>query len=136
MFATNSAAAYAKVGVETNVSTADPHSLILMLFDGALLAINSAAVAIENKDIPTKIKQITKAIEIITMGLHASLDSSGGELSERLGALYDYMSTRLVIANAQNNTAPLTEVSGLLRELREAWEQIGGVVKQGATQEA
>lgn len=125
MFAPHSAAAYAKIGVETNVSTADPHKLVLMLFDGALLSVNTAAAAIESKDTQTKIKHITKAIEIISMGLQASLDAeSGGELAERLNALYEYMCIRLTLANAQNNTAPLVEVAGLLRDLRDAWSQI------------
>jgi flagellar protein FliS len=38
----NSAQAYARVGVETGVAAANPHQLILMLFDGALLAIAKA----------------------------------------------------------------------------------------------
>lgn len=134
MFAMKSASAYATVGVETGVSTADPHKLILMLFDGALLSINSAAVAIESKDVPTKIKCITKAIEIISMGLQASLDKeSGGDLAERLDALYEYMTVRLVLANAQSSTAPLVEVAGLLRELREAWAEIADAVRQNTS---
>ncbi|MDP5240683.1 flagellar export chaperone FliS [Uliginosibacterium sp. 31-16] len=137
MFARNSAATYAKVGIETNVSSADPHQLILMLFDGALLSVNSAAAAIEGKDNPAKIRHITKAIEIITMGLKASLDSSGGELTDRLSALYDYMGVRLALANAQSNVAPLIEVSGLLRDLREAWAQISDATRdEKMTQEA
>lgn len=125
MFAPTSAAAYSKVSVETNISTADPHQLILMLFDGAILAINSAAIAMENKDIETKVKNIGKAIEIITFGLKASLDANvEGELPDRLAALYDYMSGRLAHANAHNTSAPLTEVVGLLRDLREAWASI------------
>lgn len=136
MFARQSAAAYARIGVQTNVATADPHQLILMLFDGALLSINSAAVALEAKDIPAKIKHITKAIEIIGMGLKASLDlSAGGELAERLDALYDYMSNRLVYANAFNTDAPLTEVAGLLRELRDAWSQISDAAQQQAQEQ-
>lgn len=131
MFARNSAAAYAQVGVETQVSSASPHELILMLFDGALLSVNSAAAAIDAKDTQAKIRHITKAIEIISMGLDASLDSAGGELTDRLGALYDYMSLRLTQANAQNSTAPLIEVSGLLRDLRDAWAQIANATQTG-----
>ncbi|MDA0236134.1 MAG: flagellar protein FliS, partial [Proteobacteria bacterium] len=41
----NRAAAYAKVSVETGVNTADPHKLILMLFDGALLQVRTAGFA-------------------------------------------------------------------------------------------
>ena len=133
MFARNSAATYARVGIETNVSSADPHQLILMLFDGALLSVNSAAAAIESKDNPAKIRHISKAVEIITMGLQASLDASGGELTDRLHALYDYMGMRLALANAQSNTAPLIEVSGLLRDLREAWAQISDATRAETT---
>ena len=43
------AAAYSAVGVETGVSTADPHKLILMLFDGAILQVGTAAIALENR---------------------------------------------------------------------------------------
>ena len=136
MFATQSAAAYAKVGIETNVSTANPHQLVLMLFDGALLAINSAAISMANGDVASKGSSISKAIEIITFGLKASLDGdAGGELALRLGSLYDYMCQRLFFANASNNEATLNEVSGLLSDLREAWAQMGQqVAQQGSTQ--
>jgi flagellar protein FliS len=131
MFATHSAAAYAKVGIETNVSTANPHQLVLMLFDGALLAINSAAISMANGDIAAKGSSISKAIEIVTFGLKASLDGeAGGELALRLGALYDYMCQRMFFANASNNGAALNEVSGLLADLREAWAQMGQQVTQ------
>ena len=50
--------------------------------------------------------------------------ASGGELAERLGALYDYMAQRLLWANLKNETAPLDEVLTLLGELRDAWTQI------------
>jgi len=124
----NAAAMYSRVGVETDVSEASPHKLILMLFDGALLVLNKAIADIENKDLPEKIKHISKGIEIISMGLGASLDpSAGGDLAERLGALYEYMCRRLTLANLQNNTAPILEVIGLLQGLREAWAQISDV---------
>ena len=61
----NRAAAYAKVGVETGVNTADPHKLILMLFDGALLQVRTAGIAMEKRDIPGKGQAVSKAIEII-----------------------------------------------------------------------
>ena len=48
----------------------------------------------------------------------------GGELGERLAALYDYMVQRLLFANLHNNIAALDEVAGLLDTLRDAWTQI------------
>ncbi|HOY00469.1 flagellar export chaperone FliS [Zoogloea sp.] len=120
------ASVYAEVGVETGVSTADPHKLILMLFEGALLQIGTAGIAMDNKDIPTKGTATSKAIEIITNGLKVSLDyEAGGELAERLGALYDYMTQRLLYANLNNSRPALDEVARLLNELKGAWEEIG-----------
>jgi len=117
--------AYSQVSLETAVQTADPHQLILMLYDGALLALAEATVAIEQKDVPKRAKSISHAIAIIQDGLHASLDvKSGGELGERLAALYDYMVERLTQANITNNAAAVQEVSGLLRTLREAWAEM------------
>ncbi len=123
----NRAAAYSKVGVETGVGTADPHKLILMLFDGALLQVRTAGVAMDKKDIAAKGQAISKAIEIIVNGLKVSLDmNTGGELAGRLAALYDYMSDRLLYANLHNSQPALDEVSGLLASLREAWASIAG----------
>lgn len=129
----NRAAAYAKVAVETGVTTADPHRLVLMLFDGAVLAVSTGAAAMEREDIAAKGQSISKAIEIITNGLKASLDlEAGGELAERLSALYDYMCERLVYANLHNNRAALDEVSSLLEGLREAWQGIAPSAQQTA----
>ena len=129
----NRAAAYAKVGVETGVNTADPHKLILMLFDGAIMAATAAGVAMDNKQIPVKGEQISKTIEIIINGLKISLDlNAGGELAERLYALYDYMADRLLYANLHNNRAALDEVVELLSGLRTAWQGIAVNTTAGA----
>lgn len=120
------AAAYSSVGIETGVTTADPHKLILMLFEGALLQIGTAAIALENKDVPAKGMAISKAIEIILNGLKVSLDyEAGGELAQRLGALYDYMTQRLLYANLHNSRPAMDEVTQLLTDLKSAWEAIG-----------
>ena len=119
-------ATYAQVSQDVAAETADPHALILMLFEGALLQIGTAAIAMDNKDIPTKGTATSKAIEIITNGLKVSLDyEAGGELAERLGALYDYMTQRLLHANLNNSRPALDEVARLLNELKGAWEEIG-----------
>ena len=128
---TNRAAAYSKVGVETGVSAATPHRLILMLFDGAMMSINTAIVALERKDVPAKGAALSRAIEIIANGLDASLDhEAGGELSLRLSSLYEYMTERLLHANLHNDRKTLEEVLGLLGGLRESWQAIESEVSE------
>ena len=122
---------YAQVGVETGVASADPHRLILMLFDGALAAIATARLAMSRSEVAAKTQAVTKAIAIIDGGLKASLDvAAGGELAMRLSELYDYMLKQLLVANLRNEVTTLDEVTRLLNELRGAWAQIGGGTKQ------
>lgn len=125
MNAANALNTYKNVGLESGVAAADPHKLILMLYQGALLAIASAKNQMMRKQIAAKGTSITKAIRIIDEGLKASLDvKAGGEIGKNLFDLYDYMNQRLLIANLKNDTAILDEVSALLGELKSAWESI------------
>ena len=98
--ARNAISAYQKAGVEAAVEVADPHRLILLLFEGAQAAVGAARAAITQKQIAAKGESISKAIDIISNGLKASLDEEkGGDLAGRLGSLYDYMVLRLLQAN-------------------------------------
>lgn len=116
---------YAKIGVESGVTAADPHKLISMLYQGALLAIANAKNGILRKDIPAKGAAISHAISIIDEGLNASLDKKvGGDLAQNLSSLYEYMGKRLTQANLNNDIAALDEVARLLNDLKGAWESI------------
>jgi flagellar protein FliS len=123
--------AYANVGLETGVVAASPHQLIVMLFEGAQLAVKMAAKHMADDNIPAKSQAISRAINIISSGLQSSLDvKNGGEMAERLNALYDYMCRRLLLANLRNQNDILEEVSRLLEELHQAWKQIGNFPPQ------
>jgi flagellar protein FliS len=125
--------AYAKVGMETGVLSASPHSLIVMLFDGAIAAVVSALQHMKAGNVPAKGQAISKAIMIIDEGMRASLDKKvGGELALSLDSLYEYMSNRLLLANLKNNPQLLEEVQQLLRDLRGAWNAIGTQVGTAA----
>jgi flagellar protein FliS len=76
--------------------------------------------------VAAKGQSISKAIEIIDNGLRASLDKeAGGSIAEQLDSLYEYMSSRLLVANLNNQPELLEEVRRLLHELKGAWDQIG-----------
>lgn len=138
MNATAASKTYAKIDVESGVVAADPHKLISMLYQGALMAIarakngmmritNSkrAKSGIKSKDIAEKCAAISQAAAIIDDGLNASLDKKvGGELAQNLSSLYDYMVIRLTQANLNNDMDALDEVVRLLNELKGAWEGI------------
>ena len=129
---------YANIGVDSSALAADPHKLISMLYQGALLAIANAKngmIQISDakkskeknsamyKEVSAKCAAISKAIAIIDDGLSASLNKKeGGALAQNLLALYEYMGIRLTQANIKNDIAALDEVAQLLNDLKGAWE--------------
>jgi flagellar protein FliS len=121
----NPTAAYAQVSLESVVNTADPHGLILLLFEGAATAMSLASLHMEQNNIALRGANISKAIDIITNGLKASLDLKvSGDLAERLYALYEYIVQRLLWANMRNDRAALDEATFLLGEIHSAWAEM------------
>jgi flagellar protein FliS len=121
-----SASAYKQVSVETSVDQATPHRLVEMLFDGLLVALGAARVAMQRGDIKTKCKQIVVAVRILEEGLRCALNlEQGGELALNLDRLYGYCVVRLTQANARNDDAALAEVQRLIEPLVNSWKQIG-----------
>lgn len=116
---------YQRVSVQSEVFEASPHRLIQMLMDGGLERIAQARGAIQREKFAEKGELIGKAISIIG-GLREPLDHEvGGELSQNLDSLYEYMIRRLLEANRSNDIAALDEVSSLLREVKSGWDAIG-----------
>ena len=115
---------YQRVSVHSEVFEASPHRLIQMLMEGALERIAQARGAIARNAYAEKGELIGKAISIIG-GLREPLDHTvGGELSQNLDSLYDYMISRLLEANREGDVARLDEVSSLLREVKSGWDAI------------
>ncbi|MYL24642.1 flagellar export chaperone FliS [Vreelandella massiliensis] len=118
--------AYARVGVESGVMSANPHQLIVMLFDGAQAAIRAARIHMQSGNIGEKGKSISKALDIINNGLAAALDQEkGGEIAERLGSLYEYIVRLLLAANLRNDEESLDQAEKLLEDIASAWREIG-----------
>ena len=114
---------YRQVGMVTAVSQADPHQLVILLFDGAIAAVLQARHAVATGDTATRHSTISKAMRIIDEGLKASVDGDAS-LADNLRSLYEHMVQRLFLANCQDSDGPLEEVLNLLGDLRSAWAAI------------
>lgn len=120
-----SAQAYANVGLETEVLSANPQQLISLLFQGALAAIMKARLYMKNQDIPGRGAAISKAIDIVDSGLKASVDTEvGGELANNLITTYDLIIRNLLLANLNADEESLTLAETMLRDISQAWREI------------
>jgi flagellar protein FliS len=122
---------YQSVSVNTAVDAANPHKLILMLYDGLLRHLRLGKAYMQKGDLGAKAASLSKAISIIDQGLRASLnDDKGGDIAKSLRMLYDYSERQLVHANARNDVATVDEVINLFEPLRAAWHGIGAEAAQ------
>ncbi|MCS7100065.1 MAG: flagellar export chaperone FliS [Burkholderiaceae bacterium] len=127
---------YRRIDLDSRVTAADPHRLVLLLFDGALEALRQAAAHLAAGRIAEKGQALGKALRILEEGLKASLDhNAGGALAQQLASLYDYCVLRLLQANLRNDAKAVAEVTALLSDLREAWAAIGARQTPAAPQE-
>jgi flagellar protein FliS len=108
---------------ETQITTADPGTVLLLLYQGAIDALNRGAAFMAAGNMADKGKQILRANDIINEFI-TSLDFQlGGELAQNLEALYRFMLQQILIANASNDPKPLTTVVSLLSTLKSGWEE-------------
>lgn len=123
-------AAYQQMDLQTKVATADPHEVITLLMQGAIDRIEQAKGFIQQKDYSQKSKMINKCVDIVN-GLRAALNmKEGGEITEQLDSLYDFMVRHLFIANKENSETKLDEVADLIRTIMSGWKEIPQSVRQ------
>ncbi len=110
---------------QNSVETAGPGHLIVMLYDGLLAAIDTAAAAMteDGWNVEVAHERLTRAQEIVTE-LLGSLDSRGGSITSSLADLYEFCHHQLVEANLRKSPEPLDPVRSVLTDLREAWATI------------
>lgn len=116
--------AYKSVGVKNDLAVADPHRVIQLLMQGSLENMAKAKGAMERKEFAVKSQTISKAMTIIA-ALQNSLDMDvGGDVSQNLWSLYDFMINHLMLASRENNTAKVDDVIDIMLKIKSAWDSI------------
>lgn len=115
----------------TQISTATPGQLVVMLYEGAIKFCKLAKMGIEQKNVQTANNNLIK-VQNIVQELKLGLDmKAGGEIAKTLDSLYEYMLRRLIEANIKKDAIIISEVQSSLEELKEAWveavRQTGGI---------
>ena len=109
---------------ESRLLSSSPEDLVVMAYERLLADLRGAAIAIRAHDIERKSLRIQRATDIL-FELMASLDhAQGGEISQRLAALYAYMISRIGEASRNLDAAALDEVAGYVDSLLQAWTSV------------
>ncbi|PIE24688.1 MAG: flagellar export chaperone FliS [Planctomycetota bacterium] len=117
----------AKVYRKNLILNATPEKLVLMMYDGALQALERAKIEIqtpgrERSNIAGE--QLGKAISIIGE-LRASLDlEQGAEVAANLDRLYEFILDRIYMANIERSSDTLDSAVQIMRTLKEGWDGI------------
>ena len=123
----NVAVAYQKA----NVLTADPKRLVIMCYEGAIRNLKLARNKYLTGEYEVKAKALQKAEDILDE-LSCALDlEKGGQIAENLRALYAYMRRRILEGDTNREVGILDEVTGMLEELKHAWEESFYGTKKG-----
>ncbi|MCR4427029.1 MAG: flagellar export chaperone FliS [Firmicutes bacterium] len=107
---------------ETQVQTAPPETLVLMLYDGAIRFAGQGKADLLEGRRESAHRNLVRAQDIL-VELQTSLDFNMGEVAFNLWRIYEYLEHRLVEANTKRSSEPIDEVIGMLSDLRQTWAQ-------------
>jgi flagellar secretion chaperone FliS len=108
---------------ENQITTTDPCTVLLMLYDGTIEALNQALSHMAQGNMADKGHCLLRATDIINQFL-VSLDHEvGGEIAANLEGLYGFMLDQILLGNVRNDPQPLHTVIGLLKTLKSGWEE-------------
>ncbi|MFB6356600.1 MAG: flagellar export chaperone FliS [bacterium] len=117
----------------TQVETAAPEQILLMLYEGAIKYMKQAKEALEDNNHQLSHEKLLKAQDIVTE-LMASLDMEiGGEIAQDLHLIYDYVLNNLVEANVEKSPRKVQQVIPIMENLYDSWDEI--INEQGMTLE-
>jgi flagellar protein FliS len=99
-----------------------------MLFDGALRFMAAAELGFNEENFARQNEQIHNNIQrtqAIITELQATLNmDKGGEFSENLYRLYDFMQEHLNQANREKSLEKIKTVAAFMQDVRDAWAQM------------
>lgn len=115
---------YGSVHAASSLAGPQGAQLTQMLFDALVDGMVALRGHIQHRTTQAKSIQIDK-VQKIVLGLQSTLDfERGGEVARNLDDLYLYVIRRLVHVHAYNDVDALDEITGLIREIRDAWRTL------------
>ena len=113
----------------SQVMTASPAELTLMLYDGAIKFVNIAHDAIEKGEIEKANTNIQKASNVIEE-LQSTLNHKYA-VAEDFDNVYKYITDRLLWANMRKDNEILEQAKDAINQMRDTWKEVMRVTNNG-----
>lgn len=110
--------------LESQVMTATPQKLRLMLIDGALRFLTAAQAELDGDARPDVVSEMLTRGRAVISELLSSVRGDNDEVGKQLVSLYLYLFQTLTEVQLQHRTEKLPEVLGILEIERETWRQV------------
>ncbi len=137
---------YIKQYQTSNITTATPEKLMILLFDGAIQFLVKAKNAIAENNLKERAINIDGARKIIRELMRTIDLENGNDVSKQLFKLYNRMAMKLIKANVQRNSGLIDEVIEDLTNIRWGFQKaieiqsgvttVEEVMKEQAAQDA
>lgn len=109
---------YIKQYQTSNITTATPEKLMILLFDGAIQFLQKAKTAIVEKNLKERAENIDGARKILRELMRTIDLENGNDVSKQLFRLYNKMTMKLLKANVTRNAHLIDEVMEDLLNIR------------------
>lgn len=115
---------YKNVSVESGLEGATPYQVTKKLFDGCMVFLKQAKVAIKNRDFEKKSFHISKAQAIITTLASSLQADKNQEVADNLLSLYDFCLNELISASTEMDLSKVESVEKIIGEIKAGWDSI------------
>ncbi len=121
---------YVKKYQESNVNTADPKKIMIMLFDACIQFLGKARQAIEEKKYADKTANINSAKQILREFMRTIDLENGNDTSKHLYLFYNRQINKLTQISIHRDLAALDTVMADLTGIRDAFIEAIKIVNQ------
>lgn len=113
---------YSQISKETDVMSASPLQLIILVYDRAIYSLNDAETELKNGGDPRP--HIDRVFRLVQHGLLNVLDYNAGEVAENLSKLYRWTLRQLLMVSMSRDRERLAAIIDALNVVRSGWQEL------------
>jgi flagellar secretion chaperone FliS len=109
---------------EAKIKSMNQKELIVFLYESSLELMEQAKEKIEANDVPGTHEKLDRARRIFIHLLGTLNLEAGGELAQKLSALYAFFIEKVTMANVTKNIQELDDIIPLVAGIKDSWAAI------------